>query len=459
MNKGQSSLLWLLLGIWAMLLLPNLLTHGIFVDGLYYATIARNWALGDAGCLEFGLSETRMSPFYSHLPLAFWLQGFFYSLFGDQFWLGRVYSFIMFVGTAFWMQRLWALFWPNKGFYLPLLLWLMIPAVSWGATQNLLEGSLLFFAMGAVYLLAYAMERKRPWVGVLAAVFTILAFLSKGPQGLFPLAFPIIYALVFSKLNWKLWFSYYLSFVLGMLWLWSFESWRIYFGEYLEVQLMGSLELSPQEGLGRWLVLKHLLEEMLVLFIFVLMIFALGKIRKLKLFSPLDQKFYLFLLTALSASLPLMISVKQMGFYLLPAFAFFVLAFAAILDFSLLESYLKEKKFVKYLAGTLCLIAVVLMFVQYGKISRDKLIVEDVFRLDEYLEDGIEVDIANNLSADWQLLGYSANYAYLNFRLNEETLDTDYFLQQKGAEIPEGYELIELGLKGYQLSTTISKPE
>ncbi|MGQ3014586.1 MAG: hypothetical protein ACT6QS_12830, partial [Flavobacteriales bacterium] len=69
---------WICTGIaGGALLLPFLVTEGLFLDGLVYATVARNMAQG-SGTFFIPLFEANMHvPFFEHPPLVFWLESLF----------------------------------------------------------------------------------------------------------------------------------------------------------------------------------------------------------------------------------------------------------------------------------------------------------------------------------------------------------------------------------------------
>ena len=70
-----------LLGLIGIFFMPILIQKGMFVDGLWYATIANNLSNGLGTFWQPMLTETMAPEFYSHPPLVFWLQSLFFDVF------------------------------------------------------------------------------------------------------------------------------------------------------------------------------------------------------------------------------------------------------------------------------------------------------------------------------------------------------------------------------------------
>ena len=85
---------WLLvfsMVIWAIAL--PLFQNGMFVDGILYATVSRNLALGDGTFWDPFVSKTFMQHFHEQPPLVFWLQALLFKLDSHSIYPERIYSF------------------------------------------------------------------------------------------------------------------------------------------------------------------------------------------------------------------------------------------------------------------------------------------------------------------------------------------------------------------------------
>lgn len=80
-------------GIFFILICPNFLTEGMFMDGLMYSAISKNLANGIGTFWNPYLSETLFPEFHEHPPLAFGIQSIFYNLFGESFYVEKYILF------------------------------------------------------------------------------------------------------------------------------------------------------------------------------------------------------------------------------------------------------------------------------------------------------------------------------------------------------------------------------
>jgi hypothetical protein len=67
----------------SVLMLPNFLRQGMFVDGLMYATISNNLAQGIGSFWSPQLSQTVFPAFHEHPPLVFGIESIFFRVLGD----------------------------------------------------------------------------------------------------------------------------------------------------------------------------------------------------------------------------------------------------------------------------------------------------------------------------------------------------------------------------------------
>ena len=99
---------WLLLIATAILLLGgNLFREGMFIDGVFYAILSRNLSFGLGSFWEPFFTPTYEPIFHAHPPLFFWLQSALFDLFGDHYWVERLFS----LGTALLSGGLIHLLW------------------------------------------------------------------------------------------------------------------------------------------------------------------------------------------------------------------------------------------------------------------------------------------------------------------------------------------------------------
>ena len=173
----------------------------MFLDGVTYAVLARNMAEG-LGSFWSPFYTARVYPqFYEQPPLGLGLQALFFAIFGDHLAVERVYSLVMGGGTALLIVGLWRRTTRDTEHdWLPLLFWLLPSTVTWAIVNNMLENTQAVFTTAAVLMFVRALDasdrvRASLW-SVVGGGLTLGAVLVKGPNGFFPLAAPVIAALL-----------------------------------------------------------------------------------------------------------------------------------------------------------------------------------------------------------------------------------------------------------------------
>src|SRR5262245_45890782 len=86
---------------------PRLAHRGMFVDGVTYAAIARNVALGRGGFWTPFYTATVYPEFHDHPPLGFWLQSLWFRVLGDHLYVERLYSLAVATATAGLIAIIW----------------------------------------------------------------------------------------------------------------------------------------------------------------------------------------------------------------------------------------------------------------------------------------------------------------------------------------------------------------
>jgi 4-amino-4-deoxy-L-arabinose transferase-like glycosyltransferase len=328
------------MAIFAAATVPRLAHRGMFVDGITYASIARNLAQGRGSFWTPSYTATVYPQFHQHPPLGLWLQSMWFRALGDHLYVERAYSLAAAAATAVLIALIWRRV--NAGTpaerdeWLPVLLWILIPLVSWSIVGNLLETTVTLFTTAAVAaLVRTTMGGSRMEAGwaVASGLCIVAAVLTKGPVGLFPLAAPII------MLNWHEhrtpWRAVAIqwSTVTGCaVLLWNVPSARAALLQYSGEQLMPALTGSAPGAAHSWTIVKVLLQGVwlpLGLASIILIACAVGwdEPSAKNRFAGLR-----FCLLGLAGTLPILVSAKQMGHYLVPAVPFFALAAAVILS-------------------------------------------------------------------------------------------------------------------------------
>ncbi len=444
-----------------------LLMLGTFDDGVFYASISRNLVY-EPGTTIWDLKVANfLDPaFNGHPPFAFWLQALFFAVLGDWFWVERFYSLCCAAITAYLLWSLAALFRRDTA-PLAVFFWLLIPLVGWSYANNMLENTLSPLAAGAVYLLLKQRKENKKsllvywFTNTVAALLIFAATLTKGPVGLFPAAIPLVWGLVMDrkKLHWYGLQFLLLMFFCGLFYLLLFyfdERALLFFKVYWQLQLENSLSGSDYVSANRFELVKVLFEETLIINSLILLAFLLGRrLKKEPINWPL---FWLWLLIAFSASLPMLISPKQLGFYLVPSFMFYALALATLAT-PLYKAWGEElKQFVlplKIFKITLVsgiLFCWGLSIYNIGRFARTPNHLSDVFRLGELLPHHQEIFLSPDLYRVWSFHGLMYRHFYIDLSTVYQEQEYALFYRESSPHFSEEkYEELPVQLNNYKL--------
>src|SRR6185295_5559267 len=139
-------------GAFALLTISRNAQRGMFLDGVTYASIARNLAAGRGRFWEPFYTATIYPAFHEHPPLAFWLQSLWFRVLGDHWFVERAYCAAAAVLVAWLIAVTWRAVQDVDDVdqrvdtaWLPIALWMLAPVVSWTIVANLLETTVCVF--------------------------------------------------------------------------------------------------------------------------------------------------------------------------------------------------------------------------------------------------------------------------------------------------------------------------
>ncbi|MCB0478249.1 MAG: glycosyltransferase family 39 protein [Crocinitomicaceae bacterium] len=454
----------MVLGLFLILLLPKVFQQGMFFDGLIYSSVSNNLASGQGSVWDPSFSKTIWLHFHEHPTFALWLQSLFLQLFGGAFFAEKVYSLVMALICAYAIVRIWKKLFDSKEiqdlWWLPLFLWIFTSKVFWVFNNNMLEGTLSAMTLLSAYFSLIAVKDKKPLHLLWAGLFLLLSFLTKGPVGLFPLAFIPLYFIVFHK---NISFSkavtqtliVLVSFAvfIGLLFLIFPESYT-FLHDYLNAQVLSSIKGEQRVG-SRLNFLKDIILELLPMTIFSL-VFTLIRIRsirpKMKQFS---KHALFFFLIGCSAILPLFISPKLSQFYIVPGIPFMAISLSALIapEMSDLMKRLAfgsvPSRIFQFLGLAMISFALVFTIIKAGTIERDHELHHDMAIVAKEVQKGAILSISPSMKEDWNTIAHFQRFQQISFDLNNDSLT--YILKGKNEPIPEGYELMPLDLQRYSL--------
>ena len=421
--KKNSGLLYFIfvIGLFFCLISHDFLTEGMFVDGTYYSSISHKIATGQSSFWHLTFSKFPNTEFCEHPPLAFLTQSWFIKIFGDNFYCDKIYSVLTCIITGLLICLIWKKITNEwKSAWMPLLFWTAIPLTTWGATNDLLENTMTIFIVASVYL---CLNENKPYLfSIIAGAILYLAVMTKGPTALFPLAFPII-QYFFQKENP---FSRYIAktalmlltcFSVFAIMLLLSEDSRLFFEKYYHDQILESFSTEPTVN-SRFYILWQWLCEMLVGIGIIVVSYIIR--HKRKTFSQLAnissnqserknaKESLKFTLLGLCGVLPIMISMKQRSFYIIPTLPFFAISLAL-----LFKSIFREpnKLAAGYIISSATIItAITLNIMNFGKVSRDKEMLHDIHEFEKIIPANETILVPESLAKAYSLRGYYSRY-------------------------------------------------
>ena len=327
--------LWALpLALLLALVMGPILRDGMFIDGLAYTNIARSMYLG-TGSFWAPSADGGATVFYGHPPLLFYLESRFFYLLGDHIYTEDAYNFTVLIATVVLLYLIWVRVAGRRYrglFFFPLLLFALNQEVQLRYPNAMLECGmtvvLLLFTYG--YLL---LRDTRPRLaGLLTGIGAGVAFLCKGPVGLFLLALPLLYAVVVEnrfRLGALLWPLVGVLASFGLLFALAPEAYG-FLRAYLDLQVLTALRGQAIENVAssRFAFLRGLLQANVAGLVLCLLLLL---VRRTRGPAPRNRLAYCFLLLGATAVLPLVVSTKQATYYQLPALPYFFIGLSLLL--------------------------------------------------------------------------------------------------------------------------------
>ena len=433
---------WLLVATAAAILVVHqLISSGMFFDGLTYASVSEN--MGNS-FWSLHYTETFRNDFYEHPPLAFWLQSIFMSCGIEE----NLYSLCMLMLAGWLMARIFRITGGDKELaWFPTLLFVCTPIVFWSFGNNMLENTLTVFVLLTTYIQMVILNKNLPTIwSIIPGLLLVACFLVKGPVGLFPLVIlPLHWYFLNEKLDYKKYINHFLFCGLGIIifsiFLFLNDNSRIFLSNYFNQQVLASIAGEREVSSFRFSILIKLFLEILIMAGFTLILYFIQK-KSIK-----KNQFLFFVSIGLCASLPILISAKQLGFYIVPSLAFFALGF----------SFLVNKKWMEYLSSWVIFILLVAtffvssFFVIKSSIgaTRDKPQFELVNFFGEKYYHFKTISVSKRIMEDWVLHAYL--YRYCTISLDDKNKH-EYLILSSDERIPGDYQL-EFKTQVYNICT------
>lgn len=488
-NSAQSPLpsqtvinaVWILLCAAVCLQILVQLVHvSMFFDGGIYATVARNLAEGRGTMWAPHFSDTLFPTFAEHPPLMFWLQAIGFSIFGDTIAVEKGFSLLTFVISATLLFQIWMRLNKDdaaiqKAFPLALLMALIAGRVNWGFANNLLDNLLAVFSSTAVLLLVIAYDRPSPAFSakrlallVSAGLAICLSLMTKGPVGLFPLAAPAIYWLVFRR---PAFFTMVLDsmvilsvIALFVATLYAFDASREAVDRYVTAQLISSLSGGRGHYGGGFYVFRKILGvngyslAILALAALASWRFKLGRSDSVTRNQRFKRAAFLILI-GMSASLPIGLSPRVANFYFNTSLLFYSAGFAILVSPVIMEGLSRvRQQLTKFGSlGALALLAasIVIVIANIGRLGSDARTIEQAIAIQSLVcadqtTCNASISACENAWQDWALHTYMQRFYEISIAKQGDG-DTEYVIAEASCGDLPGYRQTQADIAPYNL--------
>lgn len=314
------------------LIVGPVLRDGMFIDGLVYTNIAKNLA-DNHGSIWEPVVDVGGPEFYGHPALLPYLQSYFFRLLGTQNHVEDIYNLFVFAATLWLICLIWKESVSQKNrllCFFPMLLFVLSQEVQLRYPNTMLECGMTAILLLGTYL--YCKFRSKPLLASGAVgVTTFLAFLSKGPVGMFLLVLPVFWEWFENRRLRLLYLLLPTTIFLGcgaMLAILQPQA-VVFFESYLNTQLFPALKGEALENLRntRWGILHGLVMLNIPAIISCLLVWFIN--------SPSENthrnRAWAFLLIGFAAIVPITFSLKQASYYQIPSLPYFCLGLSLLL--------------------------------------------------------------------------------------------------------------------------------
>ncbi|MCR9153132.1 MAG: glycosyltransferase family 39 protein [Bacteroidetes bacterium] len=404
------------------LVLPFLIMKGMFMDGLMYAAVSKNLALGIGEFWQpfYGEDYFGLPGFYENPPLGIYNLALFFKLFGTAFWVERLFILVLYLLTmvGIWLNLKAVIGEAAKGvFWFCLLAWALIPTVFWSFRQNMMEIQMLPFLLFSNWVLIKTLKREIAFAqGILFfSLLTVAAFLVKGVVGAFLIGAPFAYFIAVERNLRAIYFgmaSLLLLLINGFVFYQNPEV-KEFFYYYLEIRTANRINHVPIVGNRFWIIGEFLQQMIIPLVLALIVYFSQRKVGSDFRTEKSKNWILFFILLGIGGSLPFMITKVQRPFYLMTSFPFYIIALSLFLEPKIrtISHRLSQNKPVlkalNVFSLVLGLLVISLSLVNWGDYRRDEQLQKDLASLKIDLDQTTKVYVSGALKSHWSLKAYA----------------------------------------------------
>jgi hypothetical protein len=470
-NKQRVFVLFTLTVVLA-LLLPALLQHGMFMDGMQYAIVAKNLALNKATFwmpyLSSSWSKMYSNYFLEHPPLVYYLQSKFFLVFGNGVFTEKIYCFFAFAICAFLISKIWCLIFKDDQqiknyWWLAVLLWFITPSVFWSFANNMLENTLTIMVLAASYFALkaiYSNGFNLVYIFI-AGCFVFLGSLSKGLPGLFPISIIVCGYFLLSKpiLKKTIIYTVVLIIIPTIIYFLFFkfnaeakESLTFYIKNRLLNRISEAHTVENRFSILFWLFTDQLVNIALCIVLFLVF--------KAKLFvnelSKKENKLILFFLFyGLSGVVPLCFTHVQRAVYFVPALPFFGIGVAVFLakGLNVLITKIKDEHFKIIRSSVIVLFFITLLYLVslIGKTGRDEKVLSEITKIGSVIGNDKVIGTTNELYEKWDYQFYLLRYYNITLEPSTNKQGSYKLIDKQTIKDTVNYQKVNVDLEKYIL--------
>ena len=461
MNRTHFYFTIIVASIFVIIVSPTLFRDGMFIDGLVYADVARNLAKGLGGFWSLHYTNTLLPEFHEHPPLAFGLQALLFKVFGDSIYVERYYSIVTFFISGGIIVLIWRkIVVPSYKhlYWLPLMLWIAVPLVTWGASNNMLENTMTIFDLLALYfIICYIYSKKSFDYIAIAGLMVFLSFLSKGFVGLYMWSAFFMIWIVRRDAKFYTWavntlliiiFSLVSFWIISLIWPESIACLKAYF----DTQVVKSIQTVTTVD-SRFFIIKKVFSEFIPALALTLIVLGIKKYKFIQLETIEAHKKWAItlVLIAFSGIIPIMISMKQSGYYALTTFPLLAIALALVISVVVkfwVDKIATQSKYMylaKYVMCFFIVFAISFAVFQHGKVGRDEKEISDIKTFIKFIPSNSTIGIPKSIYTEWSYHGYFSRYANISLDPDRPFVH-DFFIKElvSNDTVSSNFEKVEI---------------
>lgn len=447
------------------LIMPSIVQQGMFMDGIQYAIVSKNLAIGKGTFWLPFLSDSwnrhGINYFLEHPPLVYFLQSYFFKFFGNGYCTEKIYSVFTFIVCAILINKIWLHLFKNepeliKYSWLPILIWLIIPSVHWAFVNNMHENTVSIFVLGSILFSLKAINNFKLYDVIISGILIFCATLCKGLPGMYPLLFFIIYGFCYENINIKRVITY--TFILVAILILTYT-----FIILLNNEALFSLKFYIQNRLFDRLTNDHLVEyrfsiifwlftDLLVPFILVIVLLFIFKLKTFFNSGTIVYKndILFFILLGLAGVIPLAFTHVQRAVYFMPALPLFAIAISLFLVNGISNLIYKininSKLYINsnYFICILCIGLITYNIFLVGKIERDGIEINEANLISKVVLSDATLIVEPETYTNWALQFYLLRNHNITINCNKGS--SNFFLYKKNSLLDSTIKVSKLNL-------------